>query len=1304
MKYTFTRCIRILLLIIVAVTAFLTGKAQYVFSTLETGGNYTAVATDRDDNIYTTRWNSTTGLYDVVKFWAINGLTTVLYSGLSNGSAVQVNNPWGIAVNSFGDVYVLNSFGTGNGQILKLYGGYASAVVRSGKYFSAITVDKNDNLLAIEYNSTTSTFDIVRYQYDGDAGTRLYTGIAVPAKGFSYPWGLVTDSQGNIYFTDFLESAAHPGGAVMKLTYPGYAVSTLATGREFTALAVDASNNLYTTEVVRKGRAAVVKYTNTMGTGTILDSSLTVSGIVYPKGLAVNSMGSVYIGDGPASGNGRLFRLINPGVSSIWLNGVSPTNAGVVRFLVNLTTNVSNLPASAFTLTTTGITGASIAGISSGSDGTYVVTINTGTGDGTIRLDVNGAGVTPALSNVPFTSGEVYTIDKTSPVISLVINGGAAVTNSTTVALTETATDANIPMQMRFSADSSNWSAYETFAGSKSYTLATGNGIQKVYMQVKDNAGNVSGTSAVITLDQTAPVVALTSTPPTSTNQSTATFVFGASETVTGFTASLDGGPFTPVTSPYTLSGLADGPHTLTIKATDIAGNTGVTTPFIWSIDQTPPVIQNLTSAAGTYKIGQAITLMANMSEAVITDNAGTEAPYINMTIGSTTRKAVYASGAGTNQWAFTYTVQEGDLDNDGIEILSPIQVAGNKLTDAANNVLDPSFAVAASGINVNGIRPVATLTVPPTSNATTMTVTLGFDVAVTGVDASSLSLSGIAGATVTAVTPDATTSTNTYTITITVPAGSKGTLHIALAADAATAVGQGGNTNAAAAADVDYDNTAPVITSVSVPAGGYYKAGTTLSFTATFDKNITVAAGGLYLPVTIGSTVVHAGYVSGSGTKELTFSYTVVAGDNDDDGIQIGSSLTADAGVLKDSYGNEAATAINGAGATNNVFVNTVIPGVTLSSGSTIVNGVFAVTATFSDAVTGLTLDDFSVVNGTVSNLQTADHIIYTVDVTPAGEGIVKVQLPVDVAENVGGNGNTVSNELQVTVDTTAPVVTGVSVPADGYYHAGEELDFTVNFSEEVVLNVTTEHPYLNVVLQSGTVQAYYTGRSGNNGMNFKYTVQDGDGDEDGIGLMGAVELDNLSVKDKAGNSANVTLAGVPALGGVKVNTVHPTVALSSGVTLVNGAFDVTATFSEAVTGLALSDFTVNNGVVSNLQTSDNVTYTFTITPTVGGNVTVSLPVDVAVNKGDNGNLASNTVTVVADLTAPAVTNVTVPANGYYKSGSVLSFGVSFGEVVNVTGTPHIAIAMGSSTVYADYVSGTGSSTLTFTYTVVNG
>ena len=88
------------------------------------------------------------------------------------------------------------------------------------------------------------------------------------------------------------------------------------------------------------------------------------------------------------------------------------------------------------------------------------------------------------------------------------------------------------------------------------------------------------------------------------------------------------------------------------------------------------------------------------------------------------------------------------------------------------------------------------------------------------------------------------------------------------------------------------------------------------------------------------------------------------------------------------------------------------------------------------------------------------------------------------------------------------------------------------------------------------------------------------------------------------------------------------PTVVLSTPSTSVNAPFVVTANFSESVSGLNLSDFVVTNGSLSNFSGSGS-TYTFTVNPANVGAVTVQLPSGQAMDSANQGNLASNLLTV---------------------------------------------------------------------------
>jgi len=109
-----------------------------------------------------------------------------------------------------------------------------------------------------------------------------------------------------------------------------------------------------------------------------------------------------------------------PFVSTILRKDSNPTNAASVKFTVTFSKSVTGVNRADFVLTTAGISGASIVSVD-GSGTTYTATVNTGTGDGTIRLDLidndsiqdgtyplGGTGV----GNGNFTSGQVYNIVK----------------------------------------------------------------------------------------------------------------------------------------------------------------------------------------------------------------------------------------------------------------------------------------------------------------------------------------------------------------------------------------------------------------------------------------------------------------------------------------------------------------------------------------------------------------------------------------------------------------------------------------------------------------------------------------------------------------------------------------------------------------------------------------------------------------------------------------------------------------------------------------------------------------------------
>src|SRR5262249_3109057 len=121
--------------------------------------------------------------------------------------------------------------------------------------------------------------------------------------------------------------------------------------------------------------------------------------------------------------------------------------------------------------------------------------------------------------------------------------------------------------------------------GSHSYTAG-----------ITDLAGNPGPPSSpfAITVDATAPDTTITANPSAVSNSANASFSFTGNAPggtgVAGFEISIDGGEFIASASPSTLSNLADGPHTLAVRAVDTAGNRDATpASFDWVVDTTAP-------------------------------------------------------------------------------------------------------------------------------------------------------------------------------------------------------------------------------------------------------------------------------------------------------------------------------------------------------------------------------------------------------------------------------------------------------------------------------------------------------------------------------------------------------------------------------------------------------------------------------------------------------------------------------------------------------------------------------------------
>jgi hypothetical protein len=129
-------------------------------------------------------------------------------------------------------------------------------------------------------------------------------------------------------------------------------------------------------------------------------------------------------------------------------------------------------------------------------------------------MNANGtvtAYATDAAGNESSAQLTIASIDTTPPTGTVLISNGDEMTNVTSVTLSLD-DHSTVAVQMSFSDDNANWSAWEPYSTAKAYTLPTGDGTKTVYVRLMDAAGNVSATtiSDTVTLD-TAPPAAIIS-------------------------------------------------------------------------------------------------------------------------------------------------------------------------------------------------------------------------------------------------------------------------------------------------------------------------------------------------------------------------------------------------------------------------------------------------------------------------------------------------------------------------------------------------------------------------------------------------------------------------------------------------------------------------------------------------------------------------------------------------------------------------------------------------------------------------
>ena len=153
------------------------------------------------------------------------------------------------------------------------------------------------------------------------------------------------------------------------------------------------------------------------------------------------------------------------------------------------------------------------------------------------------------------------------------------------------------------------------------------------------------------------------------------------------------------------------------------------------------------------------------------------------------------------------------------------------------------------------------------------------------------------------------------------------------------------------------------------------------------------------------------------------------------------------------------------------------------------------------------------------------------------------------------------------------------------------------------------------------------------------------------------------------------------------------------------SGNISYSLVLSQSVSDLAVSDFQFGGTSTCNTPvglSGSGTTYSVTVTNCSEGTLILQLKANSVTGSTTTGPTSiASANTIVIDRTAPTISSVAGPSNTTYIPGGTLTFTAAMSETVTVSGTPRLALTIGSTTRYANYASGSNSRNLAFTYVV---
>ncbi|QEE14176.1 BapA/Bap/LapF family large adhesin [Acinetobacter baumannii] len=541
-----------------------------------------------------------------------------------------------------------------------------------------------------------------------DAAGNAGTDTAVVTIDTTAPNAPVLDP---INATDPVSGTAEAGSTVT-VTYPDGTTATVVAGTDG-SWSVPNPGNLVDGDTVTATATDPAGNTSLPGTGTVsaditapvvaLDDVLTNDSTPALTGTVNDPTATVVVNvdgtDYPAVNNGdgtwtladNTLPVLADGPHTITVTATDAAgNAGTDTAVVTIDTTAPNAPVLDPINATDPVSGTAEAGstvtvtypdgttatVVAGTDGSWSVPNPGNLVDG----DTVTATATDPAGNTSLPGTGTVSADITAPVVAL----DDVLTNDSTPALTGTVNDPTATVVVNV--DGTDYPAVNN--GDGTWTLADNtlpalaDGPHTITVTATDAAGNVGNDTAVVTIDTSVPVVSLDDL---TTNDTTPALTGAIDDPTATVVVNVDGidypatnnGDGTWTLADNTLPALIDGPHTVTVTATDPAGNTATDTATL-TIDTVPADL-----------IG-AITIPEDLNGDGIlnADELGTDGSFnAQVALGPDALDGTVVNVNGVN-----YTVTAADLANGYITAAIPVTGEGPvaihaEAVDAQGNV-----------------------------------------------------------------------------------------------------------------------------------------------------------------------------------------------------------------------------------------------------------------------------------------------------------------------------------------------------------------------------------------------------------------------------------------------------------------------------------------------------------------------------------------------------------------------------------------------------------------------------------------